>query len=100
MHIVNSLETLLNLTGLEKKLCGGMILCGFFIFEVTVLVYMQVIYFESMALECMSRSPLTYFWLMGQILVFYLVVVLVVFVFFRKFCQDPRFDEDKELNDD
>ncbi len=40
MHIVNTFETILNLTGLEKKLCTGFIVCGFFIFEVTVLVYM------------------------------------------------------------
>lgn len=45
MHIVNAIETLLNFTGLERRLCVGPIMCVFFIFEVTILVYMQVIYF-------------------------------------------------------
>jgi hypothetical protein len=47
MHLINALETVLNLTGLERKLCTGPMMCVFFIFEVTVLVYMQVVYFES-----------------------------------------------------
>ena len=40
MHIVNIFETLFNIAGLEKKLCNGYMVCGFFIFELTVLVYM------------------------------------------------------------
>ena len=47
MHIVNTLETIINLTGLEKKLCNGYMICGFFIFEIVVLSYMQVVYFEA-----------------------------------------------------
>jgi hypothetical protein len=40
MHIVNCFETLINLAGLEKKVCNGYMICGFFIFELTVLIYM------------------------------------------------------------
>jgi len=40
MHAVNTIETLINLTGLEKKLCNGYMICGFFIFEIVVLSYM------------------------------------------------------------
>lgn len=47
MHIVNAVETLMNLTGLEAKVCTNPILCGFFIFELVILVYMQISYFES-----------------------------------------------------
>ena len=54
MHIVNLVETLFNVTGLDKKLCSGQLLCGFFVFEVTVLVYMQVSYFEAMAQNCLK----------------------------------------------
>eukprot|EP00347_Sterkiella_histriomuscorum_P007072 403350357 len=94
MHIVNAFETILNLVGLEKKLCNNYMVCGFFIFEITVLVYMQVVYFEAMASSyCITRTALMYFWLMGQILVFYFVVVLTVCFFFRKFCQDPRLQQ-------
>lgn len=89
MHIVNTIETLLNFTGLEKKLCSGTLMCAFFIFEVTVLIYMQVVYFEALQMDCIQYTPLLYFWLMSQILVFYGVVVLTVCFFFRKFCQDP-----------
>ena len=96
MHIINCFETVLNLGGLEKRFCSGMMLCGFFIFEITVLVYMQVIYFESMRLDCITITPLLYGWLMGQILVFYLVVVMTVCFFFRKFCQDPAFEKEDE----
>lgn len=48
MHIVNSLETLLNIFGLEKKLCTGFWVTMFLIFEITVIVYMQVVYFAAM----------------------------------------------------
>ena len=47
LHIVNTFEMLLNMTGFEKKLCSGSAVFFFFIFEVTVLVYMQVVYFDS-----------------------------------------------------
>ncbi len=66
MHIVNALETLLNLTGLERKLCTSFMMCGFFIFEVTVLIYMQVVYFEAMQISiCITNTSLMYFWLMA-----------------------------------
>ena len=45
MHIVNAVETIMNLTGLEMKICKGWVVCGFFIFEVTILVFMQVAFF-------------------------------------------------------
>ena len=59
---------------------------------------MQVIYFQSMQADCMGQAPLQYFWLMGQILVFYGVVILTVCFFFRKFCQDPKLEEEDYLN--
>ena len=96
MHIVNVVETLFNVTGLEKKLCTGQLLCGFFVFEVTVLVYMQVSYFEAMAQNCLKYQPLMYFWLMAQVLVFYGIVVFLLCFFFRKFCQDPDTKEEED----
>ena len=45
LHIINGVETLMNIIGVEKKLCNTPILCGFFIVEFTVLVYMQIAYF-------------------------------------------------------
>ena len=55
------------------------------------MVYMQIVYFESQS--CITETPLMYFWLMAQILIFYVVVVLTLCFFFRKFCGDPQLDE-------
>ncbi len=88
MHLINCLETLINLTGLEKHLCSCLFGCLFFGYELTVLIYMQVIYFD--ARDCMRQTPLLYFWLLFQILVFYMVIVFSVCFIFRKFCGDPN----------
>ncbi len=97
LHVVNTGETLLNIFGLEKKLCTGFWACMFFIFECTVLVYMQVVYFEAQELidgeSCMASFPKLYFMLMGNILVFYAGTVVVVCYFFRQHCQDPSLIE-------
>ena len=61
MHLVNCLETIINLTGCEKHLCSCLFGCIFFSFEITVLIYMQVVYFD--ARDCMRQTPLLYFWL-------------------------------------
>jgi hypothetical protein len=65
MHIFNCVETIMNIFGLEKKLCSGVMLCGFFVFEITTLIYMQVIYFESMEVYCGDTNALLYYWLMA-----------------------------------
>ena len=99
LHIVNSVEMFINLTGLEKALCSSFWVCLFMIFEVTILIYMQVTYFESQVenlalnkVSCHSVTPLLYFWLMGQILTFYIGIVVVVCYFFRQHCQDPELE--------
>lgn len=40
LHLANVTEFFFNLTGLDVKCCNQQLLCGYFIFEVTVLVYM------------------------------------------------------------
>jgi len=91
MHLLNTVETLLNLCGLEKRLCGCLAGCIFFGYEITILVYMQVIYFEAQ--DCMRQTPLLYFWLLVQILIFYLVLVFSICFIFRKFCGKPEEEE-------
>ena len=61
LHVVNTIESFINVFGCEKKICTGMVLCGFFIFEVTVLIYMQVLYFDSKM--CIDYQPYSYYWL-------------------------------------
>ena len=94
LHAINSLVCLINLCGLEVKLCNSNMVCCFGIFEMTILVWMQVTYFRSQEDSCMTNAPVYYFWLMLQILVVYLGFVLVICHFFRKFCQDPEEEED------
>uniref|UniRef100_A0A7S3CN82 Uncharacterized protein n=1 Tax=Strombidium rassoulzadegani TaxID=1082188 RepID=A0A7S3CN82_9SPIT len=99
LHFVNLLVSLVNICGLEIKLCNSNMVCCFSIFELTVLVWMQVTYFRSQEDSCMTNAPVYYFWLMLQILVVYLGMVLVVCHFFRKFCQDPEEEELEMTND-
>ena len=47
LHFVNTLMCLINLCGLEVKLCNSNGVCCFSIFEMTMLVWMQVTYFRS-----------------------------------------------------
>lgn len=58
LNIVNMFATIVNMSGFEKRLCTGPLLFTFFIFEITILVYMQVIYFESMQADCIVQTPL------------------------------------------
>lgn len=106
MHCVNSLETILNIFGWEKKLCTGFGVSMFLIFETTVIIYMQVIYFNSMPVDtesdadnCMLVTPYMYFWMMANILLFYIGSVVVICYFFRGFCQDPQLEEEERIKD-
>ena len=90
LHFINIIMTLINLCGLEVKICNGNSICAFSIFEITVLVWMQVSYFKSQDSNCLTSAPDLYIWLMGQILVLYVGMSIVICHFFRKFCQDPE----------
>ena len=45
LHAVNILMCLMNLCGLETKICNQNAVCCFFLFELSVLTFMQVSYF-------------------------------------------------------
>ena len=47
MHTLNILVTFINLCGLETKIFNSNMVCGFSLFEIGVLIFMQVTYFES-----------------------------------------------------
>ena len=96
LHVVNSLETLISLTGLDYYLCNGKTMFIFVIFEVIMLSWMQFNYFQ--ARECMNQMPLAYFALGLQILIFYGVVILTICFFFRKFCGQGT-EEEEEVSD-
>ena len=86
LHFINILMTLINLCGLEVKICNGNAICAFSIFEITILCWMQVSYFKSQNSNCLTSATDLYVWLMGQILVLYMGMAIVVCHFFRKFC--------------
>ena len=105
MHGANSIEALMNLTGLERKLCSGFAACLFFIFESTIVIYMQVVYFGAMPNEaelfdgCINHAPKLFLWMMGNILLFYVGAVVVICYFFRGFFQDPQLEEEERIKD-
>ena len=86
LHGVNTFMGLLNLAGCETKCCNANMVCFFMIFELGSLLWMQVSYFMSQDRNCMQATPDLYFWLMGQILVVYCGLGIVICHFFRKFC--------------
>ena len=96
MHCLNTLEFLLNLTGLEKVLCNFWTGCFFFGYEIVVLVFMQVVYFDPKSLDCMTSTPWLYYTLMFNIFVFYFMVIFSICFVFRKFCGDPKYDKPLE----
>ena len=64
LHAVNSLVGLVNLIGKERSCCTSNMICCLGIFEITILVWMQVAYFRAQDESCMTKSPVYYFWLM------------------------------------
>ena len=65
MHTLNILVTFVNLCGLETKIFNSNMVCGFSLFEIGILIFMQVTYFESQENKCMTAAPDLYFWLMS-----------------------------------
>ncbi len=71
-------------------------ICVFVVYEIIILAWLQVTYFNSQQRNCMNSAPDLYFWAMGQILVIYMGLAVVVCHFFRKFCQDPPVEGEEE----
>ena len=98
LHTVNIIIALINLINKEEQLCFSGMICGLFLFEMSILIFMQFVYFDSQGNRCISTAPDLYFWLMGQILVFYMGAAVVICHFFRKFCQDDEDDDEYKNN--
>ena len=65
LHSLNILMSLINLCGLETKICNQNAVCCFMLFEIAVLVFMQVTYFNSQYNDCLRTAPDLYLWTMG-----------------------------------
>lgn len=100
MHSLNTLIALVNFTGMEIRICSANLVCGLLLFEIGMLTFMQITYFQSMKWGCMERTPSLYFWLMGQILAVYFGIGVIVCYFLKKFCRDPEEEVDEEKPED
>ena len=97
LHSMNIFVSLINLCGLETKICNQNCVCVLMIGEAGVLVFMQVTYFNSQYKNCIQTAPELYLWTMGQILAIYMGLAIIICHFFRKFCQDPDPEEEAQL---
>ena len=48
---------------------------------------------------CFELAPKLYIWMMGNILLFYLALIVVVCYFFRGFFQDPKLEEEERIKE-
>jgi hypothetical protein len=96
LHITTFVFSSMALCGLEKRLCSTPIFIVFVMFNVVILIWTQTTYFSSQKIGCNYHHPELYFWLMFEIMVFYILTAFIVCYFFRRFCQDPKLKlEDK-----
>ena len=84
MHATNILEQACSMTGLDRICCGCICIIGFFFYEVAVLVYMQSIFYTSG--ECETQTPKQYWWLLFNIIVYFVFLAITVFFHCRSIC--------------
>ena len=96
LHTVNIVIGFINLIG-KDDICFSGLICGLALFELGVLIFMQIGYFEAMDKRCYAQeAKAKYYWVACQIIIFYMSFIVVICHFFRKFCQDDE-DEDDEF---
>ena len=83
MHATNIIEAVCQLTRLEKIFCGCICVILFFLYEVTVLVYMQVIFYSNP--QCAVSTPTEYWWLLVNIIAYFGFLFSTIF-FWCKGC--------------
>lgn len=83
MHATNITESVCQLTMLEKICCGCICVIAFFVYEVAVLTYMQVIFYSSG--HCAQETPEQYWWLLVNIIVYFAFLFTTIF-FWCKGC--------------
>jgi len=71
---------------LEFKMCNSLAFYVVIATDVVILAWANITYFESQTTNCMDTVPVLYFWLMGQILFFYVLLWLLVCWVGRNFC--------------
>lgn len=84
------------LCGLEKRICISYVMLAMFVYDAVILIWSQFVYFKAQSFNCNIQSGRVYFWLMGEILFFYIFSAAVICYFFRKFCEDPQARKERE----
>jgi hypothetical protein len=84
MHIINTIEGVCGLTGLDKTLCGCVCVIIFFAYEVTVFLYMQIILITST--QCIKETPIQYWWLLANNVVYLILFLVMIFLKIRGIC--------------
>ena len=98
-HFVNFVFCALAVCGLEKRLCNNLALLGFILFDTILLIWSQITYFYAQGQMCNISATVTYFWLMTEIIFFYVLTAFIVCYFFRRFCQDPNLQKEEDEED-
>ena len=101
LHCINFIVSAMCLCGLEKKFCGNWAFTGFFMILGIILIWSNITYFQSQNGTCVDSAAAIYFWLMGEIMFYYVFTFMVICFFFRKFCEDPniRKEAPKEIEE-
>ena len=94
MHAINAVEGVCGITGLDNVFCGCVCVVGFFAYEVAVLGYMQVILYSST--HCVSETPVQYWWLLANNLVYFVLLILLIALKIRGICGQPSKEEVEE----
>jgi hypothetical protein len=91
MHVINAIEAVLDFTYLDEIICCCCCVLGFAAYEVGVLIYMNVIFFS--ASMCEKQTPLLYFWLMTNMILFYFSTAIWIFFKLKAWFGSPSEEE-------
>ena len=96
MHVINTVEAVCGLTGLDNIFCGCICVVGFFVYEIAVLVYMQTVFYNSK--PCEHKTPTQYWWLLANIIIYFGFLGISCFFHLKAYFGKPKEDEDEKDN--
>ena len=99
LHVINCIFSLMALCSLEKRICISHVLLALVVYDAVILIWAQCVYFKAQSFNCNIQKGDVYFWLMGEILFFYIFTAAVICYFFRKFCEDPQARKEREAQE-
>ena len=100
LHGLNAILCMINLCGLEIRLCNFNAICTLGFVELLALVWLQWGYFNAQEFLCITSAPFLYFWLMAQIMFLYLGCAFACCHFARKYFSEDVEDSDIDSEED